>query len=553
MTQPYNPGIGISSATQVGPSAGAGELSTQHPSYTCKLADWVQMRDTWSGQRAVKSKTTTYLPYTDGMFVDGMEPGGRGARAYNAYLTRALYHSFVSAATDTMLGMIWNKPPVFEIPEEMQYLLAKATTEGEGLEELLRSINREQLITGRVGLLVDLPAKTGTDEPKPFIAVYHAEKIINWDAGFRGENSSESTNLVVLDECGPRRSGTFNWLNVQQFRVLQLGELEANEAKGVYKFGVFGSEEDGNNAPAFSEDGMVAATSRGVTFDHIPWTFVNANSTVSTPCDPPLMGLSDLSLAIYRLEADYRQALFMQTQDTLFTSGFNEDKDQPLRTGAGGRIHSPVKDGKAMFIGVTSTGLPELRTARENDLKMAASKSGDLMDASSRARESGSALEMRIGSKTSVLNAVAIAGAEGLQKALRDVGQWLGVKELDAIKVKPNFEFASREFAANDFKLLVESKLLGAPLSWASLHAWSSARGGPGKDMTWDQVVAQLEEESNDLNDMLSPKITPKEQADLDLQQSQLDIQEQAASDKAEADLIKAKQKPAPAAKPAAK
>jgi uncharacterized protein DUF4055 len=552
MTQPYSPGIGISSATQVGPSAGAGELSTQHPSYTCKLADWVQMRDTWSGQRAVKSKTYTYLPYTDGMFVDGMEHGGRGARAYNAYLTRALYHSFVSAAVDTMLGMMWNKPPKFEIPPELEYLLHKATTEGEGLEQLLRNINREQLVTGRVGLLVDLPAATGTTEPKPYLAVYHAEKIVNWDAGFRGESPTESTNLVVLDECGPRRSGTFNWVNTQQFRVLQLGTLEANESKGVYKFGVFGSEEEGNTAPAFSEDGMVAATSRGVTFDHIPWVFINANSTVSAPCDPPLLGLSDLCLAIYRMEADYRQALFMQTQDTLFTKGFNEDKDQPLRTGAGGRIHSPTKDGDAKFIGVTSTGLPELRTARENDLKLAASKSGELMDASSRARESGAALEMRIGSKCASMAEIAISGAAGLERALKDAAQWLGVKDLDAIKVKPNFEFASREFAANEFKAIVESKLLGAGVTWKGVHQWSADRGGPDADLTWEQVIAQLEEEGL-LDETLSPKITPKEQADLDLQQSQLDIQEQAASDKAEADLVKAKQKPAPAAKPAAK
>jgi uncharacterized protein DUF4055 len=549
MVAPYNPGLGVSSATQSGPASGAGDITTWHPEYQYRHCDWLQMRHTWGGQRIVKAQRETYLPATDGMRLDGLECNGRGWHAYNAYITRAVFHSFVSNAVDTCLGMLWNKPPKFEIPEQLEYLLSKSTTHGESLEQLLRSINREQLISGRLGLLVDLPPAVGTNEPKPYIAQYCAEKIINWDAGFRGESPTESVNLVVLDESGPRRMQTFQWENCIQHRVLMLGEMEANEAQGVYRFGVFAQDSIGGPADTFDMDKMVVATSRGIPFNRIPFTFINANSTVSATCDPPLLGLSDLALAIYRLEADYRQCLFQQGQDTLFTSGFNEDPDKPLRTGAGGRIHSPNKDGKALYIGVSSVGLPELRTARENDLKMAASKSGELMDASSRARESGTALEMRIGSKTATMNEIALSGAEGLQRALRDAGQWLGIKDLESIKVKPNFEFASREFAAADFKAIVETKLLGGPLSFEAIHKWSAERGGPGKDITFEDMMAQIEAEGL-LESTLAPSITPKDQAALDLQEQQLAIQEQAAADKAKSDMVKAKQPPA---KPAAK
>jgi hypothetical protein len=145
------------SADKVGVSGTAGELSNVHPEYACRQYDWQQMRDTWSGQRAVKSKTTCYLPATSGMVEDGMMSGRKGALAYNAYLTRALFHSFISDAVDTMLGMLWNKPPVYELPPQLEYLLQKASTGGEGLKQLHRSINRQQLIPGRVGILVDLP------------------------------------------------------------------------------------------------------------------------------------------------------------------------------------------------------------------------------------------------------------------------------------------------------------------------------------------------------------------------------------------------------------
>lgn len=534
-----------SSADRVGVSGTQGELSNVHPEYQCMESAWTQMRDCWSGQQAVKSAGQRYLPATsgmveDGMVEDGLSGNGKGALAYNAYLTRALFHSFVSDAVDTMLGMIWNKPPLYEIPTQLEYLLQKATTGGEGLKQLHRSINRQQLVTGRIGILVDLPATAGTGEPRPYLAPYFAERVINWDAGFRGQTEVETLNLVVLDECGPVRVNTFGWDTKQQFRVLMLGSPDGNESEGIYRYGVF--QGDGNQAASFDFSKMIAATSRGTPFDHIPFTFINANSTLSTPCDPPLLGLSDLSLAIYRLEADYRQALFMQTQDTLFTKGFSDSEQKPLRTGAGARIHSNVKDADAKFIGVASQGLPELRTARENDLKMAASKAGELMDASSRARESGTALEMRIGTKTSLMGEIAISAAEGMERILRDVGRWVGVKDLNTIVVKPNLEFASREFAALDFRNLVEAKMLGAPFSFEALHKWSVERGGPGKDLDFSQMMAQIEAESEH-DAVLAPKITPEKQAELDLQQQSIDNQAEAA----EAATKAAKNRPAPA------
>lgn len=544
---------GSSSASTVGASANAGELSAQHPCYINKAPDWTVMRDVYAGQRAVKEKGFCYLPPTSGMCEDGVYEDSvhsKGGKAYRAYLTRALFHNFVTEAIDTAMGMLWNKPPKFELPEALEFLKEKASISGGGLEQLLRSINRQQLITGRLGLLSDLPAKTGTGQPHPYIAMYCAEKIVNWDAGFRGENPVETTNMVVLDESGPRRLSTFQWENVKQYRVLFLGDPDKNETVGTYRFGVFSSGAD-NIAPSFRKEDLIEASYRGKPFDHIPWTFVNAKSTEAEPCDPPLLGLADLCLALYRLEADYRQALFMQTQDTLFTKGFPDSEEKPLRTGAGARIHSPLKDGDAKYVGVNSAGLPEMREAITNDIKRAASKAGEMMDSSSRARESGDALEMRIGSKTATLNEIAISGAEGLQRAIRDVAQWMGLSdsEIEKILVKPNFEFASAAFNALDFKAIIESKLLGGPMSWESIHEWSSKRGGPGALISFDDVMAQIEAEVP-FADLLGPQITPTDQAGLDLQETAQDDQRAANEEKAKADLIAAKKpnpKPAPA------
>ena len=60
-------------------------LDSTHPDYDKMANDYRQMRDTSSGQRAVKMGGTLYLKPTAGMTLDGaklgIEPG------YSAYLT----------------------------------------------------------------------------------------------------------------------------------------------------------------------------------------------------------------------------------------------------------------------------------------------------------------------------------------------------------------------------------------------------------------------------------------------------------------------------------
>ena len=515
-------------------------VSATHPEYDKYRPDWRQMRDTFSGQRAVKEAGQLYLPPTGGMILDGMGYCGaeksKGQAAYDAYLMRALFHAFVKDAVQTMLGMLWNKESVYTLPDSMKYLMGRASIEGDGLKQLHRRIHQEQLITGRLGLLADAMPKGKGVKPDPYIALYTAESIKNWDAGFRGDTPVETVNLVVLDESGPERTGIFMYEDVEQHRVLVLGDPIANESDGVYRYGVFKDEE------SFDMSLMKTPIFNAKSLTFIPFTFITCNSVTDTIPQPPLMGLSDLDLALYRLEADYRLALYQQTQDTLFTKGFADNANEAIRIGVGGRIHSPQSKGDAKFIGVTSKGLPEMRTAIENDSKAAASKAGELMDPSSRARESGTALEMRIGSKTATMNEIAISSAEGLQQTLRHIGRMRGLSEsqVQEITVQPNMRFTSMEFSALELKDLTEAKMNGAAVSFRSMHKWAVSRGYTTLD--FDEMVEEIKNEM-DLTQEMQPDPTPLEQEQLNIEQQKVDIQQQVAD----------KPVPKPAAAPARK
>lgn len=462
-----------------------------HPLYTLNMEDWELLRDSYRGQRAIKNAGSKYLPPTKGMRIDGLGPGQCGADAYNAYLLRAVYHEFVKEAVETFIGMMWKKPPTINLPKGMEGMREHATPNGEGLLMLLRRINEEQLVSGRVGLLLDLPSVVN-GEPVPYLAMYTAESIRNWDD--REFNEGEQTlNLVVLDESGMVRQDDFSWKRAQKFRVLQLGDLLRNETKGTYRQGVFTED----TSLEYTPEAMITPAVRGAPLRQIPFVFINSKDNSATPDRPPLLGLANLALTVYRSEADYRQNLFMQGQDTLVIVGEVHrnvgEGEEPLRTGAGS-VLQVEQGGEARYIGVNSQGLPEQRQALEADLVRAQSMSGRLQSGTVN-YESGLALQVRIAGQTVTLNQIATSAAQGLEKLLRIAAEWLGYNPAE-VEVKPNLEFADYELSGKDLVEYMNAKAMGAPISMLSIHNMMAQRGMT--DMTYEQELDQITKEGAD-------------------------------------------------------
>jgi hypothetical protein len=489
-------------------------LSTPHPAYTERVREWEQCRDCWRGEYWVKQRDggVRYLPPTQGMVRDGLyahpssnslNKSSLGYSAYSAYLVRAVLHSFFRDAVQMLMGLMWNKKASYKL-KGIEFIEKAATSRGESLEQLHMRINEQQLAVGRLGLLTDLSDKATIAQPKPYISLYEAETIINWDGGFRGEIPVEVLNLVVLNESGYKRK-TFDWDWHEQYRVLMLGDLESNDVAGIYRQGVFMTQE--NQGPTFDETLLKPPGARGQTLNEIPFVFCNAQSTITQVEDPPLLGLSDLVLALYRLEADYRQELHASTQATLWTKGImNLDPSKPMRVGAGGHIDLGTNpEAECGYLELSGRGLPEMRHAVTKDKELAKTKSGEMVDQSSRARESGDAMSQRIGTKTATLNQVAISGAEALTRSLRYVAMLSGVKNLNDIEVIPNFDFASKDWDAASYLALVQAKMThGAPISLESMHQYAVDQGYTTTQ--FDEMMRQIEKESEFLK-KLQPEI----------------------------------------------
>lgn len=439
-------------------------LDSKHPEYTESLSRWKKMRDCYDGQEAIKAAGVTYLPATKGQILDGMGTDQIGAKDYDAYLQRAVFHDLVQIAVETLIGILNAKPPTVTLPPGMEPLLAKVNQRGESVTALLRRIHEQQLVTGRCGLIADLPI-SGTTDTIPYIDLYTAESIINWDDNEMGDGDIE-LRLIVLQESGKRRLDDFSWEDATNYRVLAM-------VGGEYKQGLF-AETD-----SYSEEMMKTPVLRGRPLASIPFVIANSKDCLPQVDKSPLLGLAELALCIYRLEADYRQCLFMQGQDTLvIIGGVRKDStgaEGAVRVGAGAMIEVD-SGGDAKYIGVQSAGLPEMRSALENDKQLAAVKTGQLMAPGKASLESGEALKTRVAAQTATLTQIAETSCTALEMNLKTIATWMGLDPA-LVVVKPNKDFTNWTIQGQDIVQLITAKRLGAPISLESIHQTMKERG----------------------------------------------------------------------------
>lgn len=442
------------------------DLSQRHPLYNQIYDIWKSIRLSHAGEEAVKREGVLYLPPTRAMQEDGVgKPNAAGEKNYQAYKTRAVFPDLVSAAVDAMVGLMHRRPPHIELPAQMESMRANATLEGESLEVLMRRINQEQLLTGRLGLMVDIPTSPQSNV-LPYLVTYQAERIVNWDVEAYPDGR-EVLSLVVLDESADARvPGQTGWARKTVYRLLIAGQTAVDLGSPV---GAVYAVGETNNSNELDIGSVLAPSLGGRVLERVPFVLIGARDLVPNPDTPPLLGVSRLSFTIYRGEADYRSSLFQQAQATLALVGAHDTGEgESQRLGSGAVIELPI-GGDAKFVEVSGEGLGEMRTALENDYRRAAEAGAQLLEARGKSAESGDALRVRVAARTATLANVAMTGAEGLQSALRLAAEWRGLDPAKVI-VTPNLDFAEDEFNTQDLVYFMDAKERGIPLSLESIH-----------------------------------------------------------------------------------
>jgi hypothetical protein len=460
----------------------ATEISSQHPDFTEKDPDWVVMEDGHAGERKIKSRGSVYLPTTSGQRALGLGQTGAGSSAknnegqalYDAYITRANYPTILKDTANALVGVMNKEPPVITLPKALEDMEKMATARGEPLTALIRRLQLNQLLYGRTGILADVDASRNL----PYLVDYKARQMINWDDEVVDPETAErKLMLTVLDESRNVRD-RFNWEWQEKYRALEL-------VGNTYTVRI---EDNGSKL----ED--IVPSIQGNTLDFIPFVYINDADLVPAPGDIPLLGLARLALTIYRGDADYRQALFMQGQDTLVIIGEDidpDDPDQKLIVGAGAHINIPNENGDAKFIGVDGQGLPEMKEAQASDFERAHNYGLQMMSKGGGA-EAAETLKIKVAARTATLVNIAETSAAGLETALQHCAVWVGADPTE-VSVEPNTDFIDESMPAAELLGLMNAKSRGAPLSVRSIHG--QMRKGDLTALTFEEEQEEIEGE----------------------------------------------------------
>lgn len=420
-------------------------VDAKHPLYNQdRITEWRTMRETYAGETVIKRMGERHLPKPSGwsapMFADG------GASIYAAYIARATFPEIVSNAIRAMVGVIHAKEPQIQIPSKLEYLWEKATPDGLPLERFAARITSELLLTGRYAVLADAPIDRGN----VYLAGYPAESLINW---------SPDRDLFVLQEQVPKRSG-FSWTNQTQTRVLQL-------VNGAYQSQLY---LDG----AVAGEAIEPKTAKNQRLGFIPLAVGGAVDMDLRPDTPPLIGVARAALGYYRLDADYRLALYQAYQDTLvfFDVAEKEGKNgqkisfSPASVGAGVTlsVHSKgdqFPPARAEYVSPSGKAIEAHEKAKQEALDLAAKSGARLFDNSQRSQESGEARRLRMASETATLQTVAHASASILERSLKNAAIFMGLDDSE-VSVTPNKNLLQGDMTAQELQSQVGALMSGA-------------------------------------------------------------------------------------------
>lgn len=132
--------------------------STTHPQYANMLPIVTAVRDACAGDPAIKFRRETYLP------ADFAKENGTYTDHYLGYLGRAYFLGVTGRTKESMIGMVFRKPPAHELPPQIEALLEDIDGAGQSLEQISKEMVGELLEAGKYFLLVDYPvSEDGTD------------------------------------------------------------------------------------------------------------------------------------------------------------------------------------------------------------------------------------------------------------------------------------------------------------------------------------------------------------------------------------------------------
>lgn len=394
-------------------------VNNQREDYKETKLKWDRLRDCFDGRDAVLKAGNKYVPDL---------PGADTAQNI-AYRKRGSFYNALQRTVAGLAGAIFQKSPEVVVTDIVTPILDDVTMTGVDFEMFAGDAGREVVLTGRYGVLVDMPVAGTTDEARPYLVGYKAEDIINWRTERQG--GDEEIMMLVLHERveDADDDDPFCTEVIDQYRVLELKEnrctvqlwREHEKSKGTF----------------VTYEGETVLMRRGVPLDFIPFVFLGAQHSTPDLERPPLIDLADVNLGHWRNSCDHEYGLHLVALPTPWVAGSRGSREGPMKIGPSVVWELEVT-GQAGMLEFSGAGLKSITDAMDVKVKQMASLGARLFEEGV-SRETATAVLIRHSGEHATLRTIAGSIESGFSIILQIVGWWIG-GETSPVDVEANVE-----------------------------------------------------------------------------------------------------------------
>jgi hypothetical protein len=405
----------------------ASKVKTTHPEYDKMLPQWSKCCDVIDGTRALREKTTEYLPK-----LEDETDASYKARLNRTTLYNATYRTIVG-----FLGMLFRKPPVFHTESKVLKEMSKDVTQsGVSLNIFALELCEDVLATGRVGIWTNYPVvaegATLADTPnaRPSLNKIEAKDIYNWST--KRTDNQTVLSMVRIAETIEVIEDEFTSKCVDSYRILDL-----DPSNGLYRVRLFTVNEK-------QEDVLVGEPAypkvNGMPMTHIPFVFVSPDDTRPDVDEPPFIDLMDTNLAHYQFTADYAHGCHWSGIPTVYVTGHTMEENTKLEIGGGSAMVFPAAEAKVGILEVGTQGFSALEKMLDRLESQMIILGARLLEVAKPGIEAAETAMIHRSGEQSILASMAGAISEGVTIALsRDFAPWAG--ESSELSYEINREF----------------------------------------------------------------------------------------------------------------
>lgn len=412
-----------------------------------KIRAWDLISDCIKGQEAVKLGNTKYLPKPN---AEDRSP--ENDARYKEYLERAVYYNATGRTLKGLVGQIFSKDVVADLPPELEAMITNVSGSGLSLEQQAKKAAGEVISFGRAALFVDYPQSEQPLTKKqvedlhimPTINLYGAKDGINWAVSAIGARVFLS--LVVISENYSVPKDEFESEVKKQFRVLRIVD-------GKYQVEIWRKDEAGTHKPI--APAVIPTDASGNPFTEIPFIFIGSENNDPAVDEPLLYDMAVLGIAHYRNSADYEDSCSITGQPTPYMAGLSESWVNDVLKGTvclGSRAIIPLPQGATAGLLQAAPNIMPFEAMAHKERQMVA-LGAKLVEQKTVQRTATEAITEEA-SENSALSTVSKNLSSAYTQAFKWAAQFAGANQ-DKVSVEFNSDFEASRMTPQERQQLV--------------------------------------------------------------------------------------------------